>query len=190
MKKVLLFFCLLLPIAVVKAQTFQRKAQQPAFFMPKSALTNQQPEQLPAVENMNYQGRRPMSRDLSPKIEADRTASNEKPTVVNHLLQQQNEAKPKPSPKLIEPQQITKQEEQKPQQLAPAQAQKEKSSSKSTDDYQKTFADILQQHHDDLLKISNGKYTQNPDIEALIESYKPKTETIKNKIFPRAIISQ
>ncbi len=199
MKKILLICCLLIPFIAVKAQTFQRKAQQPAFFMPKSALTNQQPERLPAVEDMNYKGRHPSNYNANTeqKVQASPVFEN-KHEPINHLLPEQELIKqPAPVSKPVETkeekiikaempvaQQVKNQQEEKPQ------IKKEKPTSNSDSDYQKTFSAILKRHNADLIKISQGDYTENPEITSLVESYKPETHTIKSSFFPRAIIVQ
>ena len=194
MKKILLICCLLIPFIAVKAQTFQRKVQQPAFFMPKSALTNQQPERLPAVEEMNYKGRHPSNYNL--QTEQNVPASpvlEDNPKPINQLLPKQEAvtqtatvskpAKPQEE-KIIKAEMPVAQQEKKPQ------IKKEKPTSDSDSDYQKTFSAIFKQHDADLAKISQGNYTENPEIKALVESYKPETHTIKSSFFPRAIIIQ
>ena len=72
MRKIVVFLCLILPFVAVKAQTFQRKTRQPAFFMPQSALSTQQQERLPAIEDMNYQGQRPSSINYQKKAQMNK----------------------------------------------------------------------------------------------------------------------
>jgi hypothetical protein len=156
--------------------------------MPPSALTTQQPEKLPAIENMTYQGQRaPAYNKPNQNVQTNRTTS-EKPAPTNRLTKEQLKVISAPEPKLVEPTVPVKQTVERTQKTEQPKAKKP--SPKTYDDYQKTFADILKKHNDDLLKISNRRYTESPDIKDLIESFKSDTVTLKETIYPRAVIGQ
>ena len=190
MKKVfLLISSILLAAFAVKAQTFQRKVQQPAFFMPRSALSTQQQEKLPAIESMNYQGTRA-------------------PSVKPVINQQKTEQKIKENPfqkSEVSANKITKNQDKqektadikKIKQNAPvasdAQSKAENTlnenkktqivaKSENPENYQVVFAEIMRQHKADLADISQGKLVENPNIEAVTEAFKPQINKINDTI--------
>ncbi len=205
MRKIVVFLCLILPFVAVKAQTFQRKTRQPAFFMPQSALSTRQQERLPAIENMNYQGQRPTSMHYQEKAQVKPTET--KP-VVDTSAQIKPQAPIKTEEKIIEkveaktPAPVKTQAQLKPEPAKVAektviQAEKpkvlvknkeEKTTTNTSDNYQETFAQILNRHKADLMRIRQGDYTQSADITAMIESYKPLKKTVSDRITPRSVI--
>jgi outer membrane biosynthesis protein TonB len=199
---------LILPFVAVKAQTFQRKTRQPAFFMPQSALSTQQQERLPAIENMNYQGQRPSSLRYGQQ-EQNKTQPTETKPVVDTSAQIKTQAPIKTEEKIIEkvetktlaPVKTQTPVKQKPAKVAekavkPAEKPKvtainkeeEKTTINTADNYQETFAQILNRHKADLMRIRQGDYTQSADITAMIESYKPLKKTVSDRITPRSVI--
>lgn len=203
MKKLLIFISLLLPIAAVNAQTFQRKVQQPGFFMPKSAIPNQQPERLPAIESMNYQGRRV----INSAPEADNYEYEAKKVQNNNIPEQpiaeQIEKiektvelnKPEIENKSNESEYNTVVTQSETEKTLPDKIKQAKTTGLSEtqnplsieDAYQKMFAQILSQHYEDLEKISKGKTVKNPDIEAMLDRYDDKVYTITDTIYPRSV---
>ena len=201
MKKIVVFLCLILPFVAVKAQTFQRKTRQPAFFMPQSALSTQQQERLPAIENMNYQGQRPSSMNYQKKAQIN--PADAKP-VVDSKAQTKTQAPiktiEKVEAKTLAPIKNQTPVKQKPVKVAekavkPAEKPKvtainkeEKTTINTADNYQATFSQILNRHKADLMRIRQGDYTQSADITAMIESYKPIKKTVSDRITPRSVI--
>ena len=201
MRKIVVFLCLILPFVAVKAQTFQRKTRQPAFFMPQSALSTQQQERLPAIENMNYQGQRPSSMNYQKKAQIN--PADAKP-VVDSKAQIKTQAPiktiEKVEAKTLAPVKNQTPVKQKPVKVAekavkPAEKPKvtainkeEKTTINTADNYQATFSQILNRHKADLMRIRQGDYTQSADITAMIESYKPLKKTVSDRITPRSVI--
>ena len=201
MTKKLLPVLIALPLFAVNAQTFQRRAQQPAFFMPKSVMTEQQPERLPSVGSMNYQGQRISDNASSPFFDAsdeidepkkiENVEKNNVPTeaVVPALKQY---AAPKPAE--VKP---VKKVQKQPS--LPETASKETTVTKTTavkndiaakkgsDNYQDIFAEIQKSHKKDLKLISEGQKVNNPEIEQMLESYEPKVHTITDTIDIRTL---
>lgn len=206
MKKIVVFLCLILPFVAVKAQTFQRKTRQPAFFMPQSALSTQQQERLPAIENMNYQGQRPSSMNYQKKAQIN--PADAKP-VVDSMAQTKTQAPIKTEEKIIEkveaktlaPVKTQTPVKQKPAKVAEKAIKQtenpkvtvinnkeEKTTINTADNYQATFSQILNRHKADLMRIRQGDYTQSADVTAMIESYKPLKKTVSDRITPRSVI--
>ena len=206
MRKIVFFLCLILPFVAVKAQTFQRKTQQPAFFMPQSALSTRQQERLPAIENMNYQGQRPTSMHYQEKAQINPADAK---TVVDSKAQTKTQAPIKTEEKIIKkveaktPTPVKTQAQLKPEPAKVAektviQAEKpkitainkeeEKTTANNSDNYQATFSQILNRHKADLMRIRQGDYTQSADVTAMIESYKPLKKTVSDRVNPRSVV--
>ena len=200
MKKSLFFVCMFLPICAATAQTFQRKTQQPAFFMPKSAISTAQPERLPTVESMNYQGYHPVRAQTQPESQTQPNVSARVPV--------QSSAQPKAEQQRAEQQKpVSLVAEQNTQKTAEKSDIKQKAENKQTpasvrkagndapvdsdnisaDDYQKIFANILNRHRADLMRISQGDYSESQDISDMISSYKPGIHSIKERVYPRRV---
>ena len=207
MKKIAVFICLILPFVAVKAQTFQRKTQQPAFFIPKSALSTRQQERLPAIENMNYQGQRPTSMhyqekaqvkptETKPVVDTSAQIKTQAPIKTEEKIIEKVEAKTpapvkteaqlKPEPAKVAEKTVIQAE--KPKVLVKNKEEEEKTTTNTSDSYQETFTQILNRHKADLMRIRQGDYTQSADITAMIESYKPLKKTVSDRITPRSVI--
>ena len=187
MKKILLLVCLVVPLIGVKAQTYQRKVQQPAFFMPKSALTARQPEQLPAVDSMNYQGRR------APSLKKAVVTPEQNPQPEQNIV---SEAPLKTQAPIEEKAPTPLVQEKAPEIPVVAENNEAKISYKDriknkqaddAEDYQNIFAEILRQHKEDLNKISKNESYDNPDITAMLEAYKSGPQKITETIYPRNV---
>lgn len=188
MKKAYFVIGLILIACTVKAQTFQRKVPQPAFFMPKSALSTQKQEQLPAIESMNYQGKRAPS--VKPQTNSAQSESKAKenpfsqPQVsvikqTTHPKTEKNKTSEKAEAKVVEPNlPISAALQNK----AENQSAKTKSSSENPEDYQLIFASIMRQHKADLMNISKGLKVENEALTATIEAFKPKVHRISETI--------
>lgn len=199
MRKELLLICFVLPIIAVNAQTFERKPQQPAFFMPKSAISVQQPERLPAVKDMNYQGQHvPNSvsspfitpsenedvskEDISPTTPAENlVATEEKPDVkIDAIKEKEQAALPEPEPKAPKIKEI-------PQKIEITDnTDISDKGENSSENYQEIFARILNNHRQDLDKISRGQPLKNPELDELIESYRPQIRKINDTVDVRS----
>ena len=207
MRKIVVFLCLILPFVAVKAQTFQRKTRQPAFFMPQSALSTQQQERLPAIENMNYQGQRPSSirygqqeqnktqptetkpiSDTSAQIKTQPQIKT-KETIIEKVETKnpapvKTQAQLKPEPAKVAEKTVTQAENPK----ITAQNKEKKTTINTSDNYQATFSQILNRHKADLMRIRQGDYTQSADVTAMIESYKPLKKTVSDRVNPRSVV--
>ena len=195
MRKFLFLICILLPFAVVNAQTFQRKQQQPGFFIPKSAIPSQQQERLPSIENMNYNQRRPTTYNQKPTVQNATTPQKTfSPAPKNNTVQKQQPALAKAQPQMITQQKKTEKTVAK----APVSDTKTISQtpkktelfSKPNENYQKDFEQIFNRHRSDLMRISQGDYTQANDITELVDSFKPEIHQLKETIYPRSVIIQ
>lgn len=189
MKKIIIFVCLILPFVAVKAQTFQRKTQQPAFFMPKSALQTNRQERLPAIENMNYQGQRPASFNYqNSKEEIIENKDVEAPKL---LKQEELTTTTPPAPVITKTVEVKQPETHiavKTETQVKENSKPNTTTTRNSENYQAEFTQILNRHKADLMRIRQGDYTQSSDISAMIESYKPKVYTIRDTVTPRSIV--
>lgn len=209
MKKELLPILIALPLVAVKAQTFQRQAQQPAFFMPKSVVTAPQPERLPSVESMNYQGQRISNQSSSPFIGAPEYVEEVEKN--NDVMPQNTVATEPLTPKSVaatsEETQKSVIKEEKPRQVVTENSEPKKvnifekvdtaenseknvtteNKKQDSDNYQEIFAKIIESHKNDLNLISKGQPVNNPEIERLIDSYTPEVHKITDTIDVRKI---
>lgn len=187
-KKILIIGFMSVAFAV-KAQTFQRKVQPPAFFMPKSALSTQQQEKLPAVESMNYQGRRaPSTRQVTNSVQSEEKnkenlLSQPQVSVIkqttNSKIEEKNKTSEKAGAQSVKnnlPVATVIQEKTENQPAKP------KPKSENSKDYQSAFAEIMRQHKDDLMNISKGLKVENEDLTATIEAFRPKVHKITETI--------
>ena len=193
MRKEFLVIGFMLAAFTVEAQTYQRKVRQPAFFMPQSAISTQQQEKLPAIESMNYQGRKAPSVRSQENLVQEKTkvednpfrqpnvsAENqtlspemkEKDTAVEQNIEENNKPVSEVAAKEIKRQPET---EKKPVEAPGAKAD-------NPEDFQSIFAEIMRQHKADLADISKGKTVENPNIVAVTEVFRPKVHKIRDVI--------
>ena len=199
MQKKFLVIGLISVAFAVQAQTFQRKAQQPAFFIPQSAISTQKQEKLPAVENMNYHGRRapstiPIAKTTQPaqkinenpfrqpKVETSQMSAGKNQTIETDEIDKKaekivtNEQNKTNFSESVQPKISAETQQPEPQ------SSKTASKNDNPDDYQSVFAEIMLQHKTDLSNISKGKTVENPNIANVMEAFKSKVHTISDTI--------